>query len=85
MNVDYANLEAELESGTFREKLRTELVTGFRILRDAGEALPPASHYAARISEIVDRAAETPLTKDTQFYLYQEILVACEEAKKELE
>lgn len=85
MNIDYVNLDADLESGAFRERLRAELVTGFRLLLEAGEALPPPSHYAARISEIVDRGAEPPIRKELQFYLYKEILVACEEAKAEVE
>jgi hypothetical protein len=85
MNIDYANLDADLESGAFRDRLRAELITGFRLLLDAGEPLPPPSHYAARISEIVDRGADAPIRKELQFYVYKEILLACEEAKTEVE
>lgn len=79
MNIDYANLEAELENGLFRQRLEEELVAGFRQIRAAGERLPVASHYAAQIAEIVNRDAE--LSDDTKFYLYQEVLLACEQAR----
>lgn len=79
MNIDYANLEADLENGLFRQRLEEELVAGFRQIRAAGERLPVASHYAAQIAEIVNRDAE--LSEETKFYLYQEILLACEQAR----
>jgi hypothetical protein len=81
MNVDYAILTDELESGTFRERLQEELTFGFRQIVEAGERLPTASHYATQIAEIVNRGAETPLDSGTAFYLYQEILLACENAR----
>ena len=79
MNVDYENLEAELENGLFRQRLEEELAAGFRQIKAAGERLPVASHYAAQIAEIVNRDVE--LSDDTKFYLYQEILLACEQAR----
>lgn len=81
MNVDYATLDHDLYEGTFREKLEAELVTGFRQIRDSGERLPLASHYASQIAAIVDRGAPTPLDPELKFYLYQEILLACESAR----
>lgn len=79
MNIDYASLEDELENGLFRQRLEEELVVGFRQIRQAGERLPVASHYAAQIAEIVNRDAE--LSEETKFNLYQEILLACEQAR----
>lgn len=79
MNIDYTNLEVELENGLFRQRLEEELVAGFRQIKAAGERLPVASHYAAQIAEIVNRDVE--LSDDTKFYLYQEILLACEQAR----
>jgi hypothetical protein len=81
MNVDYASLAGDLETGLFRESLKEELVAGFRQIRDTGERLPTASHYASQIAEIVNRGADAPLDSDLAFYLYQEILVAVEEAR----
>lgn len=79
MNVDYATLETDLENGLFRQRLEEELIAGFRQIRAAGERLPVASHYAAQIAEIVNRDAD--LSEETKFYLYQEILSACEQAR----
>ena len=81
MNVDYASLAGDLETGLFRESLKEELVAGFRQIRDTGERLPTASHYASQIAEIVNRGAAAPLDPELAFYLYQEILVAVEEAR----
>ncbi|HEY0140253.1 MAG TPA: hypothetical protein VGF48_05105 [Thermoanaerobaculia bacterium] len=82
MNVEYATLEADLESGLFRQQLEEELTLGFRQLHQSGERLPPASHYASQIAEIVERGADEPLSKERAFYLYQEVLMACENARK---
>lgn len=79
MNIDYANLERDVENGAFRQRLEEELTFGFRELRMNGEPLPPASHYAARIAEIVNRDVE--LSADLKYYLFQEILLACENAR----
>jgi hypothetical protein len=79
MNIDYANLESDVENGAFRQRLEEELTFGFRELRMNGEPLPPASHYAARIAEIVNRDVE--LSADLKYYLFQEILLACENAR----
>ena len=81
MNVDYVSLENDLETGLFRENLKEELLVGFRQIRDGGERLPTASHYASQIAEIVSRGAETPLDPELAFNLYQEILSAVEEAR----
>ena len=84
MNVDYASLPADIESGLFRENLREELVVGFRQIRDSGERLPAASHYASQIAEIVSRGAAAPLDPELAFNLYQEILLAVEAARAEV-
>jgi len=84
MNVDYENLARDLESGFFRESLREELVSGFRQIHAGGERLPPPSHYASQIAEIVNRGAPSPLDEETKYELYQEILSACEAARVEV-
>jgi hypothetical protein len=81
MNVDYENLERDIETGMFREMLREELVAGFRQIQSFGERLPAASHYASQIAEIVSRGAATPLRPEIAFELYQEILDAVEAAR----
>jgi len=81
MNVDYPNLEQDVASGAFRDQLRDELTIGFRQMHLAGQRLPPASHYASQIAEIVNRGAASPLDADLAYHLYQEILVACETAR----
>jgi hypothetical protein len=79
MNIDYATLEQDLESGLFRQRLEEELTFGFRQIHDSGERLPLASYYAAQIAEIVNRDVE--LSADLKYYLYQEILSAVESAR----
>ena len=81
MNIDYASLAGDVETGLFRESLKDELLVGFRQIRDSGERLPTASHYASQIAEIVSRGAGEPLNPELAFYLYQEILSAVEEAR----
>lgn len=76
MNVDYENLQADLESGAFRQQLEEELTFGFRQILATGERLPTASHYASQIAEIVQRGTETPIP-----YLYDEVLLAVENAR----
>jgi hypothetical protein len=84
MNVDYENLENDVVSGVFRESLREELLFGFRQIHQTGERLPLASYYAAQIAEIVNRGSAEPLNKDLAFHVYQEILLAVEEARAEV-
>ena len=84
MNVDYENLARDLESGYFRESLHEELLLGFRQIHAAGERLPPPSHYASQIAEIVNRAAPSPIESEMAYELYQEILSACESARAEV-
>ncbi|HEU4521784.1 MAG TPA: hypothetical protein VFT12_07270 [Thermoanaerobaculia bacterium] len=81
MNVDYAKLEDNIFDGTFRQELENELKVGFRMIRQTGERLPPPSHYAAQIAEIVSRNAPEPLPPELAFNVYQEILAACETAR----
>jgi hypothetical protein len=81
MNTDYANLEADLLSGVFRQNLEEELAAGFRQIHELGERLPTASHYASQIAEIVNRGAGDGLSAELKFELYQEILTACENAR----
>ncbi len=84
MNVDYDSLAGDVETGLFRETLKEELVAGFRKIRDTGERLPTASHYASQIAEIVNRGAAAPLEPELAFNLYQEILLAVEAARAEV-
>ena len=84
MNVDYENLARDLESGFFRESLREELLAGFRQIHASGERLPPPSHFASQIAEIVNRGAPSPIGAEMAYELYQEILSACEAARVEV-
>lgn len=79
MNVDYSTLDQDLENGMFRQRLEEELALGFRRIHESGERLPPASHYAAQIAEIVNRGVE--LSAEVKYNLYQEILAAVENAR----
>lgn len=79
MNIDYTTLEHDVHDGTFRQNLQVELETGFRQIRNTGERLPTASHYAAQIAEIVNR--DVQLAQELKYNLYQEILLACEQAR----
>ncbi len=81
MNIDYEHLERDLATGLFREALREELILGFRQIQAAGERLPPPSHYASQIAEIVSRSVAEPLSTEVAFELYQEILEAVEGAR----
>ena len=81
MNVNYESLEDDILNGSFRQELVNELAVGFRMIRDAGERLPLASHYASQIAAIVAKNAPEPLSPDLAFYVYQEILSACETAR----
>jgi len=81
MNVDYKTLEDDMVSGLFAQTLQAELTIGFRQLQIDGERLPPASHYAAQMAEIVNSGAAEPLPTELKFNLYQEILLACEGAR----
>jgi hypothetical protein len=79
MNIDYENLERDINDGTLRLNLQEELIVGFRQIQQAGERLPLASHYAAQIAEIINRQVE--LSSAMQFELYQEVLEAVESAR----
>ncbi|HVG23628.1 MAG TPA: hypothetical protein VND45_05695, partial [Thermoanaerobaculia bacterium] len=79
MNIDYATLEQDVETGTFRQRLEEELTFGFRQIHESGERLPLASYYASQIAEIVNR--DVTLSADLKYNLYQEILLACERAR----
>ena len=79
MNIDYRNLENDLLDGSFRQRLEEELTFGFRQIREAGERLPLASHYASQIAEIVNRDVE--LSAEMKYELYQEVLSAVENAR----
>lgn len=81
MNVDYTSLQEDVANGIFRQTLEEELTIGFRIIHQAGERLPLASYYAAQIAEIVNRGAAEPIDSDLAYHLYQEILLAVEQAR----
>ena len=82
MDIKYEQLEDDIMSGVFRRDLGDELVFGFRQIQQSGERLPLASHYAAQIAEIIGRGAPSPLDPNLAFHLYQEVLLACEEARE---
>jgi flagellar biosynthesis/type III secretory pathway protein FliH len=79
MNIDYENIERDINDGTLRIHLQEELTVGFRQIQQSGERLPVASHYAAQIAEIINRNAT--LNSTMQFELYQEVLEAVEAAR----
>jgi hypothetical protein len=81
VDIKYEQLEDDIISGTFRSDLEDELIFGFRQIQQSGERLPLASHYASKIAEIVGRGAPAPLDPNLAFHIYQEILLACEEAR----
>ena len=81
MNVDYQRLEDAVLDGTFRSELEAELTVGFRAMRMAGDPLPPPSHYASQIAEIIGRNAVVTLDAELAFEVYQEVLAACENAR----
>ena len=81
LNIDYGALEKDLAAGTLQQKLREELERGFREMHERGEALPPPSYYASRISEIIYTNAERELSKEMAFDLYQAVLLACEHTR----
>jgi hypothetical protein len=84
MDVDYPNLARDVENGSFRQRLKSELLLGFTAMREAGERPPLPSYYATKIAEIVDRGSEQPIEPNLAYELYQEILLACEEAWEEV-
>ena len=84
VDVDYRTISEELESGEFRRRLRDELSAGFREMHAAGERLPPPSYYATKTVEVIHAGAPVPFTKDAAYDLYQEALLACEEARDEV-
>jgi hypothetical protein len=79
MNIDPATLEQEIFDGSFRIRLEEELILGFKQLHASGERLPPPSHYAAQIAEIVSQ--DVTLSEETKYELYQEILDAVTNAR----
>jgi len=81
VNIDYATLEQDIESGELQRKLALELTIGFRAMHEAGDPLPSASYFATKIAEIIDANTEREISKDMAYYLYQEVLLACEEAR----
>lgn len=80
ITIDSRAIAAEVEDGTFRARLEEELTRGFEQMHAAGERLPPASYYATQIAEIVNRDAD--LSDELKYDLYQEILLACENARR---
>ena len=82
MELHFARLIDEINDGTLRQSLERELTAGFEGIHAAGELLPTPSHYASRIAEIIERNSEQPLSTDDAFNLYQEVLLACEQARK---
>ena len=84
VDVDYRTIAEDMESGEFRRRLKEELAAGFREMSESGERLPPASYFATKIVEVIHAGAPVPFTKDAAYDLYQEALLACEEARAEV-
>ncbi len=84
VDIDYRTISDDLESGEFRRRLKEELFAGFREMAAAGERLPPPSYYATKIVEVIHAGAPVPFTTEAAFDLYQEALLACEEARSEV-
>ncbi len=84
MNIDYQKLSGELDSGELRARLKSELVTGFMLMIEAGDPVPPASYFATKITEIIYASRDREIESNTQYDLYQEVLLACEEARIEV-
>ncbi|HUO85409.1 MAG TPA: hypothetical protein VM534_09875 [Thermoanaerobaculia bacterium] len=82
MDIDYEHLEANVADGTLRLSLESELRDGFRQMHEAGEPLPPASWYATKIAEIIDRGADREVPSELKWVIYQEVLTACEDARR---
>jgi hypothetical protein len=82
MNIDYENLERDINDGALRLQLEEELTVGFRQIQQAGERLPVASHYAAQIAEIINNGAE--LSDAMRYELYQEVLDAVTNAREKV-
>ncbi len=82
IDIDYSSIVEDVESGALRQKLTEQLTAGFQALHDDGDPLPPASYFASKISEIIYANSEQEIDKTTAYDLYQEILLACEDARK---
>lgn len=82
MDLNYARLVDDIHEGKLRQTLERELTEGFQKIHDSGELLPTASHFASQIATIIDRESEQPLSNDDTFNLYQEVLAACENARR---
>lgn len=81
LNIDYGTIEEDLGNGALQQRLRQELERGFREIHERGEPLPVPSHYASRIAEIIYANSEREIPKEMAFDLYQEVLLACEQAR----
>ena len=82
IDIDYERLSEEVASGEFRERLKRELVLGFEQTKEQGESPSPASYYATKIAEVINRGAEGPIDPNLAFEIYQEVLLACQEARE---
>lgn len=82
MDIPYGSLPTELESGSLRQTLEAELTQQFERMRDAGEPVGPASYYATKIAEILEKNSEQPLDSRQAFDLYQDVSIACENAQR---
>lgn len=84
MDIDDSTLERDIGDGTLREKLKRELVVGFETMHREGERLPPPSYYATKIVEVMHKGSERVIDDTLAYDLYQEVLLACEEAYEEV-
>lgn len=84
IDIDFATVEQSIEDGSLRVKIRSVLIPGFREMHMQGMRLPPSSHYATQLAERMQERTDRVLPPAVAFDLYQEILLACEEARKEI-
>lgn len=82
MDIPYGTLPRQIEEGTLRKQLETELTAQFERMRQDGHPVAPSSWYATKIAEILEKNSEQPLDKRKAFDLYQEVAIACENAQR---
>ena len=82
IEIDYDNLERDLDTGSFRIELEDALKSGFREIHEKGDRLPPPSYYASKISEIIHQGG--PVPEHLSLIIWDEVLAACENARDEV-
>ncbi|MBW3566160.1 MAG: hypothetical protein KY459_15735 [Acidobacteria bacterium] len=82
IEIDYDNLERDLDAGTFRIELEEALKEGFREIHARGDRLPPPSYYASKISEIIHQGG--PVPDHMSLPIWDQVLAACENAREDV-